>query len=280
MSHCYHFKELTFKYGIFDKSIDATYVLTMQNKGRFNNIHKQLSAVKPSKKIYVVFNEGYKACSKPLQKKNSSVDLIHANFEVFKHAQQHNYKSIMILEDDFIFDKEITYLKHVSKINEFCHQHREKSYCLSLGSLPLIVFPINDSFYYSFASTGTHCMIYSTQFMKETLSKNHNRIKDWDIYTNASWKRYVYGQPLCTQIFSETENQKNWPSFLGLKNFFLYIVKQVELDKRPQPGFNWFYFYAKFFSFVLFLLILGILIILLYLIYKLIYYICDKKKKK
>ena len=263
MSHYYHFKELNFKYGIFDNFIDTTYVLTMTEKGNFQNIYKQLRNVKPSKKIFIVFNERLKTPSlQKLKTHNTNKNLVQVYLEIFKHAQKNTYKNIMILEDNFIFDKEITYLKHISKINEFCKSYQDKSYCLSLGSLPIIILPKDDSFYLSLSSVGTCCMIYSKLFINQTLVKKNNLINNWNNYTNYNYQKYIYAYPLCTQLFNEKENNKNVTSLL--KYFIVVLMKKLKLNKQSQPGFNSFYYYSKIFSILIFILIL---LILLYLIY-------------
>ena len=266
MSYCYKFNELNFKYGIYDNSIDISYILTLKNSPKIKNIYKQLNIVKPTKKIFIVVNEGFKKCSKDLTIQNTTYDIMHSYIEIFKHAQKNNYQNILILEDDFIFDKEISYLKHTTKINDFCIKHKKDDFILSLGSLPFIIFPYNDFFYKALISIGTQSMIYSRSFINKTVNdkKILKKVHDWDYYTNKTLNRYIYYMPLITQIFNETENQKNWNSLLGLKYICLKLIKYNKLDKQSQPGFNYFYFYSKIFSIAIFILFFYII----YLFYK------------
>tara|TARA_B110000037_G_C17088280_1_gene492896 strand:- start:267 stop:1082 length:816 start_codon:yes stop_codon:yes gene_type:complete len=263
MSQCYKFKEITSKYGIFDKGVDATYILTMKKNGNYKNIEKQLRFTKPTKKIFLVINESFKTCSKQLKKNTSTYDIVHSYIEIFKNAKKMNFQNILILEDDFIFEKEISFLKNTTHINNFCIENKKKDFILSLGSIPYIILPKNEFFYKALISTGSHSMIYSRSFIEKTLQKNMTNIEDWDYYTNTTLNRYIYYIPLCTQVFNETENQKNWNSFFGLKRFALFLFKLNNLDKTPQPGFDNFYFYSKIISIILF-------IICMYIIYKII----------
>ena len=40
--NCYTFIEYNFNEGLFDKTIDATYIIHLENNGRFESIIKQL----------------------------------------------------------------------------------------------------------------------------------------------------------------------------------------------------------------------------------------------
>ena len=49
---CFSFKELKFKNGIFDESVDCTYIIHIEKKTqRLKNIKIQLHKYAPSKKI-------------------------------------------------------------------------------------------------------------------------------------------------------------------------------------------------------------------------------------
>ena len=268
MSNCYNFKELNFKYGIYDNSIDVSYILTLKNSLKIKNIHKQLTITKPTKKIFIVVNDGFKKCTKELPIQNKKYDTMHSYIEIFKHAKKNNYQNILILEDNFIFDKEITYLKHTTKINDFCSKNKNDNFILSLGSLPIVIFPYNEYFYKSIISAGTYSMIYSRPFIDKTLNQKDNlkKINDWNYYTNKTFKHYIYYIPLCTQIFNDTNTdiKNQTPSFFGLKYIYLYFIKRNKLDKQSQPGFNNFYFYSKIISIFMFIL----LIYIIYLFYK------------
>lgn len=266
ISNCYNFKELHFKYGIYDNSIDVSYILTLKNSPKIKNIHKQLTIAKPTKKIFIVVNDGFKKCSKELPIQNKKYDTMHSYIEIFKHAKKNNYQNILILEDNFIFDKEITYLKHTTKINDFCSKNKNEHFILSLGSLPIVIFPYNEYFYKSIISTGTYSMIYSRPFIDKTLNQKENikNIHDWNYYTNKTFKHYIYYIPLCTQLFNNTIIENQIPFFFGLKYIYLYFIKWNKLDKQSQPGFNNFYFYSKIISVFMFILLFYII----YLFYK------------
>ena len=63
--NCYTFKKIQFKKGIYDDSIDATYIITMEDSiDRHKNINEQLKNIHPTKIVYIVFNKGFKKCEK------------------------------------------------------------------------------------------------------------------------------------------------------------------------------------------------------------------------
>ena len=65
MNSCYKFKKIIFNDSIFENTIDATYIIHLENNKRLNHIINQLSIYQPTKIVYIVFNKGYKKCNKP-----------------------------------------------------------------------------------------------------------------------------------------------------------------------------------------------------------------------
>ena len=61
---CYSFNLLNFEKGYYDNSIDITYVITLDNSYRYNNITNQLQKFQPTKNVFICINKGYKNCNK------------------------------------------------------------------------------------------------------------------------------------------------------------------------------------------------------------------------
>jgi hypothetical protein len=116
-NNCYTFTELNFDCGFLDDSCDVTYILHLEGNGRLGNIYDQLSKYKPTKKVIILFNKGYKKCNKKLKEYNSRYDLIDAFITIFNNAK--NYNNILILEDDFIFSDKILDKSITNDINQF-----------------------------------------------------------------------------------------------------------------------------------------------------------------
>ena len=63
--NCYKLRELNFKKGFLDLSVDVTYIITMYNAyDRHKSIFNQLKKFVPTKKVIIVYNYGYKKCNK------------------------------------------------------------------------------------------------------------------------------------------------------------------------------------------------------------------------
>ena len=99
----YSFELIENNYGFLDESVDATYVINLEGNGRLESIKNQLKKYIPSKKIYILYNKGFKTGLKPSYINISAQDLDDAYFTIFKHSQNNHLKNILILEDDFIF---------------------------------------------------------------------------------------------------------------------------------------------------------------------------------
>ena len=59
---CYSFKKLVFEQGIFDKSVDATYILHLEGNGRYDDIIKQINMYPTTQNVYILMNPGFKKC--------------------------------------------------------------------------------------------------------------------------------------------------------------------------------------------------------------------------
>jgi hypothetical protein len=262
MNSCYKFNKIVFNDSIFKDSIDVTYIIHLKDNGRLNHIITQLSIYQPTKVVYIVFNKGYKKCNKPQFIKNPPLDLVDCNINIFKHAKSLNYKNILILEDDFIFNDKILDKYHITNINEFINSNND--FCYLLGCLPFFMIPYLKNNTYQFViSGGAHSVIYSKNYRNKILNLNQEDIHDWDLY---SWKfirnRYCYYIPLCYQLFTETENSNYWGKntiFKYIMEYILIITKYLfrilQMDKKPEPGFSYFYIFGKIFTFILFILL-------------------------
>lgn len=260
MVSCYKFKKIIFNNSIFKNNIDATYIIHLDKNGRLDNIMNQLSIYQPTNIIYILFNKGYKKCQKKKFIKNPPLDLVDCNITIFNHAKSLNYNNILVLEDDFMFNKDIFDEYHIKNINNFINNNTD--FCYLLGCLPLFAIPYNLHTYQYLISGGMHSVIYSKDYRNKILNIDQIYIHDWDLY---SWKffknRYCYYKPLCYQLFCETENFNYW----GVNTLFKYIMdyililtrylfKFLKIDKQPEPGFTYFYIFGKIFPIILFIM--------------------------
>ena len=108
MQSCYRltaYKTKKKQKGLFDDCTDCCYVLCMNKPKVIERVKTELDAHVPHSKMLLQINEGFKKCSKShLLKQKTQYDISDAMCTVFKHALSNKYTSILIFEDDFIFN--------------------------------------------------------------------------------------------------------------------------------------------------------------------------------
>jgi hypothetical protein len=252
---CYYVKTLYFNDPLF-KETDATYILYLEGNGRYKQIEEQLKEYHPTKIVHIIFNKGYKKCDKPAINK-PPLDLIDAYKYAMNHAKRYN--TILILEDDFMFNKIVKEPKHRNNVDKFVSSHKDTKFIYRIGCIPFVQIPYNMHNYIGIG-IGSHSVIYSKKVREIILKDTPN---DWDIYLSTNHINYIYYTPLCYQLYPNTENQTYW----GKDNIFFYIMakmiililKMFKLDKQPEPGYSIFYAFSKIWLWILILLILFLL---------------------
>ena len=199
-----------------------------------------------------------------MKEQSSTFDLKDAYLNVLQHSIDNNHKTIMILEDDFIFNEKIKTEKQY--LDEFVFENKDESFIYYLGCIPVLNIPIGLKHLRMFWGQATHACIY-TEGVKQRLINTSDSVNDWDIYLNTcfSVKRYRYVIPLCYQTFPPTENRDNWKNAVYFGEYITGIVsiliKLLQSDKTPEPTFTIMY--------ILSYIITGlILFVVLYVLYR------------
>jgi len=270
-SGCYRLEQYDFSNGLL--SLDATYIIHLEGNGREEQIKKQLEEYQPTNLVYILYNKGYKKCNKSLHLNEPQIDLIDAFLYIFKDERSKNYNNILILEDDFIFKDKIKDKQVQSNVVDFIKKKENEPVMYMLGCLPFIQRPYDKYTNVLMCGIGTHACIYSRPLMENVLQENKTEFTDWDYYTHSKFTRYMYHEPLCYQLFPETENQNNWHSFSGLTYVLLKIIKVLKLDKQIDPGYTFFYNLSKALYAVLLIFLIIFALFLLHLVY-----LCALKK--
>ncbi len=261
---CYTLEEINYPKGIFDNSVDITYVITMDNATeRQKKVYNQLNKFRPTKKVIIVKNKGFRKCDKHDYNHNkidiSYKDLTYTNMYIFHLAKKYNH--ILILEDDFIFSNKLLNNKITNSINQFIIDKNPNIYYL--GCLPYIFNIFNNSHPNVCLSTATHAVIYG-KTIREYLGKvykHKTNYKDIDVMTGTLSGMYMYKEPLSIQLVLETENKKNWGHggiLTKLGGLLLTkFMNVLELDKEENIEYKWNNLYHKLFIFniILYLLI-------------------------
>jgi hypothetical protein len=261
---CYTFQKIGYTDGFLQKSIDATYILTMEKSPRIPDVMNKLKDYHPSNCVYIVLNKGFKTCTKQLPKQNSIYDIIDANLQIFRHASENKYENILILEDDFIFEQKIKDPVVQENIHTFMKSHQSTSFMYLLGCLPIIFLPYSAHTHRIIWALATHAVIYSKEMRNEILEySKSNQINDWDLDIGklCLWehKKFMYKIPLCNQIMEATENRQNW-AVDGITRYILNTyIELTKFNKYPEPATSIVYVLAYLLSFIALLVIIFIL---------------------
>lgn len=256
MPHCYDYEYMLLDNGSLDTIVDCTYVLTMTNSARQEQIKQQLKHACLTSKIVFQYNHGYKRCAKPLKHNQPNYDLCHANQTAFKHALSQGYERILLLEDDCEFDNRIKDQKILSDIKHFLHDNDPSIY--NLG--PVICFrsPIDillgRDHRRMLMSFTTHAVIYNRNYMEWSIH-NSCLFGHTDATHNTHWSKFTYKLPLAYQKATFTENARDgWGYLFPILNSLIY--KPFNLDKQTQPGYDQVHFLSDALSVSVLLLLI------------------------
>jgi len=245
-----------FLIGFLDKSVDATYIIHKAGNGRLDQVKEQLKMYQPTKTIYLVQTPGWKEKHELPENKHicsTLTDIVDNNIQIFKHANKREYRNILVLEDDFFFKEKILNKDVQEEINFFLKENQEKDMIYTLGCVPLMSFPFYwksiffNHYYTVFA--GMHCCVFTKPYREKLLNKGDDYLKkilDWDYETFFG---VMYHEPLCYQLFPETENKQNWGNYSVVAyiivSFYKKLILLLQLDKKPEPGYTIAYVYSK-----------------------------------
>ncbi len=258
--HSYRYELITNEKGMFDNYIDMVYILTLEDCKRREHYMNQIKTYLPHKNILIQHNKGYKKCKKQLYQQSSLQDLNDAYYHAFLHSLKHNYKNIIILEDDFIFDHNINqYI--VNDIGNFIKNNKYHIY--HLGNLFGINIPTYSTHIRTLLLVLSHAAIYNIDYSNFYIKKYENNI---DIANDLVWNdiniiKYTYYKPLCFQLLPHTENRNTWST----GKIFIPIIEFLKIDKIHTPGYT----VLNILSFIVSFIILFIFIIISSFIYKL-----------
>lgn len=272
---CYTYEKRHYKDGFFNSFIDATYVITMENSTRKIHYENQLKMYVPTKIVYIVHNKGYKKCTKNLYKQQTNYDLIDANLNIMNHSLKNNYENILILEDDFIFNKTIVEFKIINEIRNFFYKNKNKIFYFNLGHIPILYYIIPDkNIYKAICSIVSQGIIYNKNILKNIVNdKDIYKKRHIDLYLHK-YNCYFYKFPLVLQTFPKTLNQENWLDKKYIINriilklvivFYAYLNLDGETNNYDIIRDGWYNIY-NIFSFLNFLLNIIIIFIIAFII--------------
>lgn len=253
---CYSYVCWNFEQWLYD--IDCVYVMLMEGSSREKTIQETLKHLPLAPTVFFQYNKGYKKCDKKLQHNKPHYDLCDANRTAFRHALDHGFRRILLLEDDCVFDDRIFQPTVIKDINSFLKENNPMIY--NLGPFVCLPSPIDvlcqATHPRMLLSFSAHAVIYNEAYMRQftTCLLGHT-----DATHNRYWDKFTYHQPLAYQLVQPTDNSREgWGYVYPVVD--LLVVKPFGIDRAVQPGYDRLRIVCNLFSLFLFLLILSYLL--------------------
>ena len=246
--------------------VDVTYILYLRGSPRIADIERQIKNSPPTKIVYLVTNDGYKKSHRPfLLEQSTLADCCYSHYNACDHAHKHGYNNILVLEDDFIFEKDILDLNNIKSIEKFILGNDIQRYFL--GCIPFMLVPssLNLHHYKMINGGASHAVIHTKRGIEKFLQdyqQDPKSLLQIDMYF-AQNEAYTFHKSLCTQIFPMTQNRsENWGDAETIKGkFFNWGINLLNLDKKPQPGTDIMYWLSKSVPYLIILIIVVIIFI-------------------
>ena len=141
MNNCYKIITRNNTNGLFENSIDATYIIYLEgNLKRLKNIEEQLANIKPTKKIHILVNKGWKKCNKSKYITNTAKDLVDCNITCFKHAKKHNYDTPWFIAESFLIEDEKA--DDIDVINYFLKNNIENKISFYIWYITIFIYTL------------------------------------------------------------------------------------------------------------------------------------------
>jgi hypothetical protein len=244
----YNYDKINLNNGFLDKSCSCTYIINFNNNN--NIIISKLEKYQPTKIAYIVS-----------KKYNKNENLSNMYIDIFLHAQKNNYNNILILEDEFIFSKRILNNNITNEINKFIINREGEEYVYLLGCLPFMKFHYKNNTDIVILSMVNHYASIYSKAMQERIIAYSKEIYDWNLYINFNFRLYMYNEPLCYQLYQESENYKIL-NIYGISYIIKKINSLLDLDNNVEPGYSYYYTFSKLSGYLLIIFILSVLMVL------------------
>lgn len=209
---CYTIESLSFDEPLF-KSFEKTVVLTMKNSSRRDSYMRQINEYRPTSKVYIQINDGFKKCDK-YDVRNTHDDILHALVSALTFTGAS--KPVLILEDDVSFMPNIR--KAAAYVEEFITTNKNWDiYALACTSFRSRVSLKRHIRTYKMGSC--HAWIYSPRAISwltshttysEILGLMRCKKLTHELAISLLLVNYMHRTPLAVQPHPMTENASLW----------------------------------------------------------------------
>lgn len=241
-SACYDIVTKRYDRGVFDESIDCTYIILCcgVNPIRESQVFQQLSKFKPTKEVKLIYNKGFRKCEKKLESQSTQYDLKDALMYIFNDAIE--YDKILVLEDDFEVDERILDHNHSNSINSFLVDNDPDVY--GLGNMciinPLYIFKKHQN---TMVMIMGQAIVYNRIYRNKILSIYNENKSKLPSHVDVIWNMgndvvYRYYLPVIYQKFVVTENMHNWPIPIYITKLFVNLLNLEENGRIGLDNLN------------------------------------------
>ena len=251
-SECFRKEVLHLDNSLFENTVDACYLLTMEKSTRRNAYMNQLFKYPPYSKVQIIHNKGFRNCQKEDWITTPLLDIIDFYGKIFEECIHNNTKRVLILEDDFFFVDPIQTIRdYIHDIDTFLEKNND-FLIYNLGALPYFMAPTStDMTHYYYKGGASHAVIYSQKAMRLYVDAYRSMTCSSDTFWNAYTRVFTFHKPFCFQLCPHTENSTYWCSWLDVN---YYIRQCFKADKTHSYLFPFAYTASKFGIFAGFIL--------------------------
>ena len=247
--------------GVLDGAAAASFVLTDPGSSRREVLRAELTTLRPSRRVFVVENDGYRTCSKRLCQNASNYDIFDAYAGIMKFAIARWPDSpIALFEDDFFWavDKPTSppgqsIRDQLAEVVSFVASNAADLDHYSLGCVPTCTLSkwSNDGRHRRVRGLcgGAHAMLHTPSGMKAFMSELEadpciGGLKHVENFF-ANHREAVYHEPLAYQMLvpGDTENSKTWPSWAKPLFPLARTVEPSFFSHPPEPAWHNVYWY-------------------------------------
>ena len=219
---CYRDEVFYFDDPLF-KRIHTSYIITMEGSDRRESYLKQIARFKPTQKVVVRHNTGYKKCNKDEWVDTTAKDLWHANLSIMRDVSD---DAVLIMEDDVEFTDDV--FRMAPLIEEFVLTNDVDAY--SLGGTVFLSNMFESGIHRRVYTGGeAQAIVYTKNGMNKLLLSPHIFwVHDLE---NSTKLRYYQSVPSCAyqeRIGVYTENQNIWDPF----HLIYWLVNKFESTQK------------------------------------------------
>lgn len=219
------------------RSVTTSYLITMVGSKRRESYMRQLETHRPTGKVVVVHNKGYRRCRKK-GVRSAAQDLWHANQTIASLCEaREGGEAVLILEDDVEFTPHFSEM--ASEIDRFMKENEHAEIAYALGVQGFFSVPIDTSHVRILSGGFTHAVIYSSPALsrfKET------GIPTWGLHDIVIFsKLYTYAPRFvcAVQAYERTENAAVWDALCIHHTLFEACDRSPVKHFSLLHQFNW-----------------------------------------